>query len=323
MRKSGSPRTITPPKAKSSSPYKAIVYVNLAGGVDSFNILTPGPEDCLLYEEYSKARGVGKSFIGLRRDEILPINGTSARISQCNTLGVNQHLPAYQRIFNEGSGVFFANMGHLHKPVTKSNWLTETRTDLFSHHTMRAESHTVDAFREGDGPGVLGRMLDILERQGYGNSLSVDLEAEQSSELDPALLQFLRLKFIEGKDSFILEACFSSTVWYQLSLPFSKVNELRVFEYILKECESNLKKIEDSNSGNDDTTAKGNDIKAALARLRLQEKAALRGTIMKAQNELTTLNGLDTREYYQDRRLRELDLLKPLDENEIVMPGER
>jgi uncharacterized protein (DUF1501 family) len=32
---------------------------------------------------------------------------------------------------------------------------------------MRAESHHVDAFREGDGPGVLGRMLDILEGQGH------------------------------------------------------------------------------------------------------------------------------------------------------------
>jgi hypothetical protein len=78
---------------------------------DSFNILAPGPEDCLLYDEYSKARGVGKSSIGLKRDEMLPINGTSARISQCETLGVNQLLPAYQSIFNEGSGVFFANMG--------------------------------------------------------------------------------------------------------------------------------------------------------------------------------------------------------------------
>ena len=27
----------------------------------------------------------------------------------------------------------------------------------------------VDAFREGDGPGVLGRMLDILE--GYGHAV--------------------------------------------------------------------------------------------------------------------------------------------------------
>lgn len=51
--------------------------------------------------------------------------------------------------------------------MTKADWLRETRTDLFSHHTMKAESHMVDAFREGDGPGVLGRMLDILEVQGH------------------------------------------------------------------------------------------------------------------------------------------------------------
>jgi hypothetical protein len=166
--------------------------------------------------------------------------------------------------------------------------------------------------------------VDILERQGYGNSLSVDLEAELTSELDPALLQFLRLKFIEGKDSFILESCFSNTVWYQLSLPFSKANEIKVFEYILKICEASLNKINSASKNNDESIAKGNnDIKAALARLRLQEKAALQGTIKKVQLELSMLNGIDTREYYQERRLRELDLLKPLDENEIVMPGER
>ena len=32
---------------------------------------------------------------------------------------------------------------------------------------MKLESHVVDAFREGEGPGVLGRMLDILERHGH------------------------------------------------------------------------------------------------------------------------------------------------------------
>ena len=32
---------------------------------------------------------------------------------------------------------------------------------------MRDESHVVDAFREGDGPGVFGRMLDVLEEQGH------------------------------------------------------------------------------------------------------------------------------------------------------------
>ena len=57
-------------------------------------------------------------------------------------------------------------MGHLHKPVTIDDWETETRTDLFSHHTMKHESFAVDAFREGQGPGVLGRFLDIMEQHG-------------------------------------------------------------------------------------------------------------------------------------------------------------
>ena len=51
--------------------------------------------------------------------------------------------------------------------MTKKNWLTETRTDLFSHTSMRTEAQVVDAFREGAGPGVLGRMLDILEVHGH------------------------------------------------------------------------------------------------------------------------------------------------------------
>jgi len=111
VRKTGSPRSITPPAAKSSSIYKAIVYINLAGGVDSFNILTPGPSNCALYHEYMEARGTGKSNIGLKADEILPIDGSSAEISQCDTFGVNKLLSAYKDIFDEGSGVFFANMG--------------------------------------------------------------------------------------------------------------------------------------------------------------------------------------------------------------------
>ncbi|KAL7554934.1 hypothetical protein ACHAWF_018496 [Thalassiosira exigua] len=167
LRKTGAPRPITPPATKSSSPYKAIVYINLAGGADSFNILTPGTSGCAsLYDEYFEARGKGAG-IGLTTSEILNIDGSSAGIDGCSTLGVNSMLSAYKDIFDEGKGIFFANMGHLHKPVAKENWLVETRTDLFSHHAMKLESHVVDAFREGEGPGVMGRMLDILERHGH------------------------------------------------------------------------------------------------------------------------------------------------------------
>jgi uncharacterized protein (DUF1501 family) len=167
LRKSGSPRSITPPAPKSVAPYKAIVYINLVGGADSFNILTPHDDSgCYLYDEYFEARG-GRGGIGLKTSEVLPIDGSSAGISGCNTFGVNSLLPAFKNIYNEGKGIFFANMGHLHKPVTKENWQTETRTDLFSHHMMKKESLHVDAFREGAGPGVLGRLLDVVERQGH------------------------------------------------------------------------------------------------------------------------------------------------------------
>jgi hypothetical protein len=75
-----------------------------------------------------------------------------------------------------------SHLSHLHKPVTKENWLRETRTDLFSHHTMKAESHHVDAFREGDGPGVLGRMLDILE--GHGHAVAATALNERATMID-------------------------------------------------------------------------------------------------------------------------------------------
>ena len=77
--------------------------------------------------------------IGLDDKQMLPIDGSSQKIDGCDTFGVNKLLPAYKDIYDEGKGLFIANMGHLHKPVTKDDWLTETRTDLFSHHVSHFE----------------------------------------------------------------------------------------------------------------------------------------------------------------------------------------
>lgn len=67
-----------------------------------------------------------------------------------------------------------ANIGHLHKPVTKNNWFTETKTHLFSHKTMEREAQLVDAFQEdGWSTGVLGRMLDKLQLD-HGMSVSAN-----------------------------------------------------------------------------------------------------------------------------------------------------
>jgi len=52
-------RSATPPTVKDENePYKAIVHLNLFGGMDSMNLLVPHPDNCpSLYEEYKTKRG--------------------------------------------------------------------------------------------------------------------------------------------------------------------------------------------------------------------------------------------------------------------------
>ena len=51
---------------------------------------------------------------------------------------------------------------------------------------MKKESHHVDAFREGEGPGVLGRLLDIVERQGHAAGATAINARSQMVDGDPS-----------------------------------------------------------------------------------------------------------------------------------------
>ena len=123
VRKTGAIRDVTPPTKPSSRPYKAIVYINLAGGADSFNILTPHPNQrqCPLYDDYFEARGgqpntvdkTTRAGIGLTKKQMLTIDGTSQKIEDCEFFGVNNHLPAFSDIYREGRGLFIANSEYL------------------------------------------------------------------------------------------------------------------------------------------------------------------------------------------------------------------
>ena len=141
-------------------PYKAIVVVFLHGGVDWFNVLAPHTS-CSLYSSYRKNRGP----LTLYLHEMLRIEAGQTE-QPCTSFGVHHKLPIFKDIFDEGNGLFIANIGHLHKHVTKRTWRTETRTHLFSHSTMGREAQLVDAFQEGGwSTGVGGRMLDVLQRR--------------------------------------------------------------------------------------------------------------------------------------------------------------
>ena len=164
--------------------------------------------------------------------------------------------------------------------------------------------------------------IEILEQQGLDKSVRVDIEASPTAQLDKQLLQVLRLKCIEKTDSFILESVFSNTVWKTLTLPFSKANELKVYSTLGDKLRGHLTTINSKSTADQDanilsaTSAPSPSV--TLARLRSQERAALQGALANIEATVRVLTAADTTEYYQERRLRELDLLRPLDEDEIV-----
>ena len=99
----------------------------------------------------------------------------------CDTFGVHEALPIVNSLYNDQNLVFFANTGAMTRPVTKNNYKTLTATQLFGHNTMQHEAKRVDPLKQNDGTGVLGRMSDVLIRQGRnvgsfgvdGNSVAV------------------------------------------------------------------------------------------------------------------------------------------------------
>jgi uncharacterized protein (DUF1501 family) len=178
------PRQVSPDPTPSTEPYKAIVYVHLFGGMDSFYMLAPHSSCGALYDEYQTARGGATA--GLPGSSMLPIDASSSN-QPCNMFGLNDKLPILQEIYNAGHGSFLANTGHLSKPVTKYNYFTETRTQLFSHHSMLKEASLVDAFRDEPGTGIFGRMLDVLGEKNFSvGAIGIDKSSEALSG-NPAL----------------------------------------------------------------------------------------------------------------------------------------
>lgn len=66
----------------------------------------------------------------------------------------------------------------------------EISLTLLALQRMKKESHFVDAFREGSGPGVLGRLLDVIERQGHAVGGTAVNSRTQMVDGDPATGRF-------------------------------------------------------------------------------------------------------------------------------------
>jgi uncharacterized protein (DUF1501 family) len=157
----------------SGTPYKAIIFVNLEGGMDSYNLLIPH-SGCsgtkYLYDQYASIRGE----LAITQSDLLQIDASTSS-QPCKTFGLHPNLGSLQQLYNDGDLTFLANTGVLQQYVNKDNWWQKTtKTSLFAHNTQQDEVNYVDIFDIEAGRGVLGRMIDVLIKNGLkASSMSI------------------------------------------------------------------------------------------------------------------------------------------------------
>lgn len=158
--------------------------------------------------------------------------------------------------------------------------------------------------------------LDILEFETYEQApmdpvQSFDIVSIRGKESvpDPALLQFLRLCKLGGTDAFLLESIFRKDVWGFMAYPVSEINERAVIETVLNSCNKAL----------DDFSKCPEGGPPVCAQIREAERLALTrcSDFFKRDSE-----ALDLKEYYQERRLKDLGLDSEWSPEEEMMGDE-
>lgn len=132
-------------------------------------------------------------------------------------------------------------------------------------------------------------------------------------ELEP----FLRLLCLSKDDAFLLEAVFRRDVWSFMQMPVSADNEQAMCDAMIATCEEALDGYIDAPpSVEGDQFESRSAMRAYLAGALIQgEKDVLNA--VKTHYERSA-KSLDVLEYYAERRLKALDLLRPLDDSEII-----
>ena len=115
-----------------------------------------------MYEQYRSARGI----VAVDKEDLLEIDASSSQ-QVCRTFGVHKNLSVLRDLYNDNDLQFFANVGAMPRPTTKSRWQEDTRnSELFAHNTQEKNVQTLDRVLKPLGTGIGGRMLDVLSEIG-------------------------------------------------------------------------------------------------------------------------------------------------------------
>jgi cullin-associated NEDD8-dissociated protein 1 len=158
---------VEPPKASKprpiydSSQYKAIVYIFLNGGMDSYNLIVPhsGCSGIDLYEQYEDIR----TDAAVPKGSLLRISTPSWGTPQpCNQFGIHPSMPFLKSLYNSNETAFISNIGTLVEPMTKAEYIAQAKKrpiGLFAHNVQKSIIRRVDA-DSFTAKGVLGRISD-------------------------------------------------------------------------------------------------------------------------------------------------------------------
>jgi len=147
--------------------YKAIVYIFLLGGMDSWKLLTPhsGCGSFNLYQQYLQIRTASNT---LPLNDMLVIDSTNGPQQPCQKFGVHPNAPFLKQLYNASEAAFITNIGTLVEPLNIDQWRKRSKqrpVGLFAHDVQQLVQMNMDA-SSLKSKGILGRIQDELTRQG-------------------------------------------------------------------------------------------------------------------------------------------------------------
>jgi uncharacterized protein (DUF1501 family) len=160
--------------AQSSTDYKALVYVFMAGGNDANNMIVPTGEGALR-QRYDNSRGI----VALAEDSLHPLAlKQPAKVyggSTSDEFGLHPSCSDMAEMFNQGELSFICNTGNLVEPTTREQFENKTVSlppQLFSHADQQKQyqSEPTNPFRYGWG-GRLAELTSTYNTDGFVSPL--------------------------------------------------------------------------------------------------------------------------------------------------------
>lgn len=151
-----------PPQPPPVTNYKAIIYLWLGGGSDTYNAVIPYTCASNLATQYSTVRG----DLAVSADSVVQIPETTGN-QPCSMFGLHPSLSTVAQLYKSGDAAVMANIGSLVERLDKYQYQANSRLvpqSLFAHNVQTDAAQTV-AGLNSTANGVLGRLGDALNAQ--------------------------------------------------------------------------------------------------------------------------------------------------------------